>query len=236
MRKDINRLINVLKLLFFCLCAAGANYLLAIPLWRIGAPLFMDTLFTLAVTFLAGPLWGCICAVFTTFLFYILNADGLPNTLYVLCSIGGVFLVDFFRRSYHLLEPKKGDAQSTGGGVVQSTSLRSRTEGTHTFFNTLSNIIPALFILSLSMCMLMSVSGGLIAWFITTVWSIPSHYFPYSYFLLGLRMNNMPVPLAEILARIPVNIPDRLLSVYGAYGLALVLKRFLIVPADPGGF
>jgi hypothetical protein len=131
-----------------------------------------------------------------------------------------VFLVDFFRRAYHLLEPKKGNAQAA----------------THTFFNTLSNIIPALFILSLSMCMLMSISGGLIAWFITTVWSVPSHYFPYSYFLLGLRLNNMPVPLAEILSRIPVNIPDRLLSVYGAYGLALVLKRFLINPAVPGGF
>jgi hypothetical protein len=199
----MNRVITVIKMLFFCVCAAGANYLLAIPLWRIGAPLFMDTLFTLAVTFLAGPLWGCISAVFTTFLFYILNADVLPNTLYVLCSIGGVFLADFFRRLYHLLEPQKGNR----------------------FFNTLSNIIPALFILSLSMCMLMSVSGGLIAWLITTVWSIPSHYFPYSYFLLGLRLNNMPVPLAEVLSRIPVNIPDRLLSVYGAYGIALVLKK-----------
>jgi hypothetical protein len=202
-------------MLFFCVCAAWANYLLAIPLWRIGAPLFMDTLFTLALTFLAGPLYGCISAVFTTLLFFVLNKDVLPNTLYVLCSIGGVFLVDFFRRIYHLFEPKKGNA----------------------FFNTLSNIIPALFILSLSMCMLMSVLGGLIAWFITKVWSVPSHYFPYSYFLLGLRLNNLPVPLAEILARIPVNIPDRLLSVYGAYGLALALKKCRVFkgPAVPGG-
>jgi hypothetical protein len=156
------------------------------------------------MTFLAGPFWGCISAVITTALFYILNDDVLPNTLYVLCSIGGVFLADFFRQVYHFLEPKKGNA----------------------FSNTLSNIIPALFILSLSMCMFMSVSGGLIAWFITTVWSVPSRYFPYSYFLLGLHLNNIPVPLAEILSRIPVNIPDRLLSVYGAYGLVLVLKRF----------
>jgi hypothetical protein len=190
-------------MLFFCVCAAGANYLLAIPLWRIGAPLFMDTLFTLAVAFLAGPLWGCVSAVFTTALFFILNDDILPNTLYALCSIGGVFLADFFRRAYHLLEPPKGNI----------------------FFNTMSNIIPALFILSLSMCMLMSVLGGLIAWLITTVWSVPSHYFPYSYFLLGLRLNNLPVPLAEILSRVPVNIPDRLLSIYGAYGLALSLKK-----------
>jgi hypothetical protein len=210
----MKKFLKIPVMLFLCACAAGANCLLAIPIWRLGIPLFMDTLFTLTVAFLAGPFWGCISAVFTTFLSYVLfENDILPNTLFVLCSIGGVLLTDFFRRVDHLLEDTEGSP----------------------FFNTLRNIIPALLILSLAMCLQMSVFGGLIAWFIKTIWAVPSRYFPYSYFLLGLRINNIPVPLAEIIARIPVNIPDRLLSVYGAYGLALVLKKYIINPAVPGG-
>jgi hypothetical protein len=38
-----------------------------------------------------------------------------------------------------------------------------------------------------------------------------------------LTRKGLPLPLTEILCRIPVNIPDRLLSVFGGYGFAVML-------------
>jgi hypothetical protein len=104
----------------------------------------------------------------------------------------------FFRRRYHLLE-------ESGGA-----------------FNTISLLL----ILSLYMCILMSISGGLIAWLIPVLWrTAPSYNTPESYYKLGMLLNRYPVPLAEIISRFPVNIPDRFISVYGAYGVALLLRK-----------
>jgi hypothetical protein len=167
--------------------------------------MFMDTLFTLGVTFFAGPLWGCITAILTP-LRSILAYD-IQRGLYVLCSISGVFLVCFFRRRYHLLEK---DGYDYGA----------------------FNLVSILLMLSLYMCILMSVTGGLIAWLISVFWPVSNQAIsPESYYKLGMLLNQYPAPLAEIISRFPVNIPDRLLSVYGAYGFALLLKKSRILPA-----
>ncbi|MDR1420741.1 MAG: hypothetical protein LBI86_10235, partial [Treponema sp.] len=52
---------------------------------------------------------------------------------------------------------------------------------------------------------------------------------PELYFKLGLLRNGLPLLASEILARIPVNIVDRPVSVFGAYGIAFLLRR--LVPA-----
>jgi hypothetical protein len=81
--------------------------------------------------------------------------------------------------------------------------------------------------LSLYMCILISVTGGLIAWLINILWPVTNQdTSPESYYKLGMLLNHYPVPLAEIISRFPVNIPDRLLSVFGAYGFALLLKKW----------
>jgi hypothetical protein len=123
-----------------------------------------------------------------------------PYGLFVVCSIAGVFLIRFFTRAHHLFEETEG-----GGGF---------------------NRVTLLLILSLEMCILMSILGGLIAFLIPILWPSTEYVFSViSYYKLGLLLNRLPLLLAEIVSRFPVNIPDRLLSVYGAYGLALVLKK-----------
>jgi hypothetical protein len=167
--------------------------------------MFMDTLFTLGITFFAGPFWGCITALLTP-LSSILVYD-IQRGLYVLCSISGVFLAWFFRRRYHLLE--EGGSDDYGA----------------------FHLVSILLILSLYMCILMSVSGGLIAWIISVFWPVSNQAIsPESYYKLGMLLNQYPALLAEIISRFPVNIPDRLLSVYGAYGFALLLKKSHIRP------
>jgi hypothetical protein len=204
MEKNLKRL-NVsrcIKLLLLCILSAGANDACHLFFRFLGLPMFMDTLFTLGVTFFAGPLWGCITAILTP-LVSVLAYD-VQRGLYALCSISGVFLVWFFRSRYHLLEDGSGDDDDDG-----------------TF-----NLVSILLILSLYMCILISVSGGLIAWIIGVFWPVTNNdNSPESYYKLGMLLNHYPVPLAEIISRFPVNIPDRLLSVFGAYGFALLLKK-----------
>jgi hypothetical protein len=204
MEKTANRL-NIsrgIKLLLLCILSAGANDLCYYFFQFLGLPMFMDTLFTLGVAFFAGPFWGCITAILTP-LRSILAYD-IQRGLYVLCSISGVFLICFFRRRYHLLENNVDDGEDYG-----------------TF-----HLVSILLMLSLYMCILMSVSGGLIAWIISVFWPVSDQAVsPESYFKLGMLLNHYPAPLAEIVSRLPVNIPDRLLSVFGAYGFALLLKK-----------
>jgi hypothetical protein len=187
-----------IKLLILCVLCAGANDLCHHFFQFLGLPMFMDTLFTMGVTFYAGPFWGCVTA-FLTPLRSILSYD-IQRGLYVLCSASGVFLVHFFRHRYHLLQDG----------------------GDHDAFN----LVSILLMLSLYMCIVISVTGGLISWIISVFWPVNNQDIsPESYFKLGMLLNHYPAPLAEIISRLPVNIPDRLLSVYGAYGFALLLKK-----------
>jgi hypothetical protein len=209
MEKNLNRWgVKVgqgLKLLLLCILAAEANDVCSLFFAFLGLPMFMDTLFTLGVTFFAGPLWGCITAILTP-LRSILTYD-IQRGLYVLCSISGVCLVWFFRRRYHL----PGEDGSDYGAF---------------------NLVSILLMLSLYMCILISVTGGLIAWIISVFWPVTNQDIPpESYFKLGMLLNHYPAPLAEIISRIPVNIPDRILSVFGAYGFALLLKKSRLLPA-----
>jgi hypothetical protein len=149
----------------------------------------------------------------TVLAFQFLNEEFLLSALYFFCSGSGVILAAFFSRSHHLLNDEQAGS-----------------------FNTLT----ALLILSLEMCLVISITGGLIAWLILLLDSASNTTLvPHNYYFLGLLLNHVPLPLAEIVARIPVNIPDRLLSVYGGYGIAALLKNTRIFgltnPEVPGG-
>jgi hypothetical protein len=147
--------------------------------------------------------WGCLCAVFTTLILQILDVGLWPYSLFVVCSIASVMLTWFFTRSHHVFDGK--DAED-GGGVF--------------------NRVTALLILSLQSVILMSLLGGLIAFLIPLLWPATASVFSViSYYKLGLLLNGLPLFAAEIIARFPVNIPDRLLSVFGAYGLAWIVKK-----------
>ncbi|GHV88401.1 hypothetical protein AGMMS50267_07680 [Spirochaetia bacterium] len=209
----MNRYTVILKKLLLCFCAAGANYLLAGLLGHFKVPLFMDTLFTLTVTFIAGPLYGCLTAALTVLAFQLLNDEYLLSALYFFCSGSGVILAAFFSRSHHLAENEKPGS---------------------------FNILTMLLILSLEMCLVISITGGLIARFILLLDPVSGTFLvPHNYYFLGLLLNHVPLPVAEIVSRIPVNIPDRLLSVYGGYGIAVLLKNSRIFgvtnPEVPGG-
>jgi hypothetical protein len=203
---------HVFKTLTLCVLFAVANCLLNILVNRMLAlPLFLDTLFTISITFLAGPVFGIICAVLTSVAGTFLMPPYMPiYCMYALCSIAGVALTEVFCRSYNLGFSAKRNAAGWANG--------------DTDFSTFTILL----LLSVVMCLQMSVMGGLIASIISVLISIPEYAVsPESYFKLGLLMNHIPSPAAEIIARIPINIFDRILSVFGGYGLALLVQGAL---------
>jgi hypothetical protein len=44
---------------------------------------------------------------------------------------------------------------------------------------------------------------------------------------MGLLRNNVPVLATSILSRIPINIIDRFIAVFGGYGISLIFRKWL---------
>jgi hypothetical protein len=88
--------------------------------------------------------------------------------------------------------------------------------------------VIALTFLAFALCIVMSIMGGVIS---AAIWGASSSY-PYGGSLLigiGKTMftENVPTVVREILARIPVNMIDRIITAFAGYGIAILLKRII---------
>jgi hypothetical protein len=186
------------------------------------APLFMDTLFTVAATFWGGLPCGLATAVLTHLVTNPLVATPLPGYLYTLCNIAAALLAALFMRRFPAecaVKPAAGNSEKPG----------------------LSERITVLFLLSLALCFLLSLLGGVIATVIE-VFFIPWNENSAEMFIfrrmlvrkMGGSQSGLSLLPVEILCRVPVNIMDRLLSVYGGYGVAAgaVFMRSRLRPAE----
>jgi hypothetical protein len=200
---------KALRFILFCIAGTAANYALMRISSILGTGLFLDTVFTIAVTLSLGFAAGIVTALLSTAVFGIGWYSFWGFYLFGLCSIASAVLTCVFIRGF----PKECSPVNIGKKPDEPGS------------GLLDRII-ILFLLSLSMCALMSILGGIIAVFIELVLQAPiNDPNPETYFKLGLLRNGVSLAAAEILARIPVNIVDRTLSVFGGYGTALLLKR-----------
>ncbi|MDR0451625.1 MAG: hypothetical protein LBH15_01120 [Treponema sp.] len=136
-----------------------------------------------------------------------------PAYLYTFCNIAVAFLTGFFMRLFPG-ECRIAAGAGNGGKRRQASTFLDR--------------VTILFILSLAMCFLVSILGGIISTIIEvffTSWEVyDAETFIFRRMLVRKIGGGQPGPallLIEILCRIPVNIMDRLLSVYGGYGIAL---------------
>jgi hypothetical protein len=202
------------RVIFFCAAAAAANYWMNLFVWEVlTLPLFLDTLFTIAAAFIFGPAVGTLTAVFSIILTCALHNQEWSSYLYIFCSIAGVFLACGFARAFSLFQPAPAphEAVYAGRDIKIYTVLKN---------------IAALFMLALAMCFVVSVLGGVTSMVITLV--NPSRAYnpdPEIWFLLGILYQGIPLFVAEILARIPINIIDRIMSVFGAYGIAVLAAK-----------
>jgi len=201
-------------LIMFCFCLTGI--ILNIAITRIclltGIPLWLDTTFTISVTLICGLPWGILCGALTNIIHHSIWGYGWEAYLFSICNITTAFITWYFYRFFKQeLEGKQGDIPS----ARRSSQL-----------NRIMDKVIILILFSFALCLTMSILGGLIATFIL--------YLNSAYYetdgvtgLLSATMfgHNVPVVFKEIVSRIPVNIIDRLISVFAGYGIAVILKR-----------
>jgi len=202
------------KIAFFCLISALLNTLISYLLNGVcGLPLYFDTLFTIAVFFSLGLIPALITAillpVFTTFEYiYLMNLEvetAWWTYLFVLCVIFEVLLVFTFRKKIKPLD----------------VSFRKKP----TLYNFI-NLATILMLIVVFDCILVSVIGGIIDFFLTML-SAPKAFYPEDSFKLGLLRNNEALLASAILSRIPINIVDRFFVIFGGYGVSLLYRKIL---------
>jgi hypothetical protein len=217
-----------LKAILIGVAAAVANNVIILPSVKFISGLYLDTIFTAAAAFAGGLVSGIISAVLTTVLYGLANTitTGMPYFgayyLYMLCSIAIVLLVRLFARFF----PEECDSVRVIGGQTQPYNGKIRQ----------GSLFIMLATLSLVMCLVVSVMGGLISAGITAITGVVDKSGPpETYFRLGFIKQGFNLTASEILARIPVNIADKPIAVFGGYGIAFLVKKIVKFRGGGGG-
>jgi len=209
-----------LKIFLMGVVAGIANNVIILPSVNYISGLYLDTIFTAAAAFSGGLVPGLISAVLTTVIYGIASSieTGTPYFgayyLYILCSILLVLLVRLFARFF----PSECDSVRVIGGNDETYNVEIRQ----------GSLFIMLAVLSLVMCISISVLGGLISAGITVVTGVVDKSGPpETYFRLGFIRQGFSLTASEILARIPVNIADKSIAVFGGYGIAFLVKKIV---------
>jgi hypothetical protein len=146
------------------------------------------------------------------------NFSGWVVILYAICNATAALVTVIFIRIFPA-ELRFGAEKTVKTGEFETTKDHSRP-------GPLMNTLVVLLLLSFVMCIVISILGGLITVLIQFFWG-GSKPGPELFFKLALLRKTLPSIIVEIMARIPLNIIDRLLSVFGGYGVAALLWRLL---------
>ncbi|MDR0908655.1 MAG: hypothetical protein LBM77_02715 [Spirochaetaceae bacterium] len=202
---------KIALILLIALIGALANSLLSRFIQKVlGLSLYLDTVFTIATTFSGGLISGILCG-FVTNLFNLISAGyNWWEYLFALCNAASALIVWVFMGFY---------PAELGGLRFYSPRRESRRP---------MGVIIILLILSFTLCVLISIMGGAISALVESTnpevtFSSPS---AETWFKLSLLREGIPLLAVEIIARLPVNIVDRIISVFAAYGIASLIKRF----------
>jgi hypothetical protein len=177
-----------------------------------GLPLYMDTVFTITVTFIGGLFWGCLTGVLTNIAGHTMSFWGWEGYLFSLCNILTAVITWKFTRIF-LSE-------------LTFISDKNETESA-SFFKSrrLDNFMSKIFVLmllSFILCFAISILGGLIASFIEIIRT------PHSVNLASQHSDfysGLPLVLREIVSRVPINIIDRIISVFAGFGIAYAIGK-----------
>ena len=208
------------KIIILCIASAFANAAFSYIISGILiVPLYVDTIFTVAMCFTAGMFTGIMTgAVFSPLFFFlvfkfILNVPldvALLRNVFIICIMAEVFLVCHF---YTKIKTR------------ESAFLEKLASKQDILFAFIPVAVQLLLLVVLD-CIVISVLGGIIE-LIIEQFSVPWKYSPSDIFKLGFLRNNAPSFIADILSQIPINIVDRFIAIFGGYGISLVFRRWL---------
>ena len=196
---------KIIKLAVFCVLATFMNLLLsAFVMNFLRFPLFLDTVFTAAIAFSAGLVPGIFVAVLTWLIPCVFHKS---ITFFVICSIAEVLLICALKPP----APDIPDFASKEKIMSSYTSLASK-----------------LFLLYILCVITISVLGGAVNYIMQLYIEEHSRYFSVDdTFKPGLIIYNLPALAINILSRIPVNIVDRFIVIFGGYFISRGLVKFM---------
>ena len=182
-------------------------------------PLYLDTVFTAAMCFTAGLLPAIITGIFFPVLLLPVNYLFLYNLpletvwsayFFLICALGEIVIICFF---YKKIKPIENE-------------FLANLEGKKPLLQSFTLIATQLLVLTALDCIIVSILGGITGYTIG-LFSMPRPLYPEDTFLLGLIRNNVPQLASEILSRIPINIVDRFIVIFGGYGISLFYRKLL---------
>ncbi|MCR4735623.1 MAG: hypothetical protein K5829_11525 [Treponema sp.] len=162
-------------------------------------PVFMDTLGSISVAFIFGPLAAIICATISQIVMYFVEGySSLIIVLYVVTVYGAIGIVCLFRKNLN-----------------QTDSILSR--------------VLILFIISIMMVLVVSVLGGIVNAICVYVQDLTGYKIQdnpaTSYFQVDLLKSGLSSVPTYILSRIPNNLMERPLITVLAYGISYLYQK-----------
>jgi hypothetical protein len=205
---------KLFKIAVLCVISAIGNVLGSYLHTKMGIPLYLDTLFNAAMCFSAGLVSGIITGAL---LFPLLNfwvnkflrelpvELGFLGNIWVICIIVEILLVWFF---YKKMKGKEAV-------FLENPTL-------YAFIGVGAQLLT----LAVLDCIVISVTGGIIDYALSS-FSMPRTFSPEDNLKLGLLRNNVPLLATAVLSRIPINIVDRFIVIFGGYGVSLLYRKWI---------
>jgi hypothetical protein len=207
-------LIRGIRLLILCVLVVKANYYLNVIVRALKLPLFLDTVFTCALTFAAGLVPGLI-AVALAAVDLAFRAGSV--WLFGVCTLGEVLLIAF-------LKPRENPGRGQPARIGRGMRARPFLSGTAaaSFISTFATLL----LLYVASCITVSVLGGLVDFILYDVLAKNKLYYsPEDTFKIGFLHSDPPIVLTNIFSRIPINIVDRFITIFGGFSLSLLFKK-----------
>jgi hypothetical protein len=206
--------------IMFLICIAGALLNSAVPRLMTNIlvpPLFLDTIFTIAITLLFGLKWGVLCGFLNSLYAVTILQNDWVVFLFIICTVAAAFVTFLFMRLF----PEELN-------LVTASSVSSNKFYKSSRLNAMMFTMIALLLLSFALAVAISILGGIVSAIINLMSSpevaevIAVHSAPLTPSMFPEKMYSV---FKEILVRIPINILDRLISVFAAFGIAKMVCR-----------
>ena len=205
---------KIIGSIIFCIAGALLNMIVYwIFITILGLPLYLDTIFTITVTLVCGPLWGVLTGALTNV--HSFTVYGWEYYLFALCNVAAALITWLFIRLF----PRELDL-SFGVNSARTEGLISAKPFYQAGSSRLSAVMDRVIVLTLlsfAICLAISILGGCISVFIGFYKATAVN--PAAVQTMFHR--NIPMLLNEIMSRVPINIIDRLISSFAAFGVAL---------------
>lgn len=171
-------------------------YMCHLVVYVLKIPLFCDTIFCLALSFFVNPFWGILAVVWYHVFDLLISHSFVIYQLYMVSAFFGCVTAWLY---------KKYVMKDSDSVVV---------------------ILAKLLVLTLIMCLVMSITGGIISRICAWLNGDGTEYTFQTQFLKVLFDGKLKSPLIDsIFLRIPVNIVDRFITVFAAFGVYLGMEK-----------